>query len=166
MMFWFCLEASPLSKGRIRRDNIMFRGDIINHPCSAMGKGTKSSMFGMTAPKREINCTISATTPLLTPSNSRSWRRTESETWRNSFLNWFSFLNINYSSTYLDFRGQVEVVVVFPACVHHAVQHAEDHIAEEAQVLRCGRRWRFKPRLTLMNLLKLLLFLGPEIIIR
>ena len=60
--------------------------------------------------------------------------------------------------TYLDSRGQVEVVVVFPACVHHAVQHAEDHVAEEAQVLWCGWRLRFKPRLTLMNLLKLLFF--------
>ena len=70
------------------------------------------------------------------------------------------FLNLSISTniTYLDSRGQVEVVFVFPACVHHAVQHAEDHVAEEAQVLWCGRRWRFKPKLTLINLLKLLFF--------
>ena len=44
------------------------------------------------------------------------------------------------SLNYLNFRGYVEVVVVFSAGVHHAVQHAEDHVAEEAQVLWCGRR--------------------------
>ena len=48
------------------------------------------------------------------------------------------------SLNYLNFRGYVEVVVVFSAGVHHAVQHAEDHVAEESQILWCGR---FNPKL-------------------
>ena len=43
-------------------------------------------------------------------------------------------------SSHLNFCRQVEVVVIFPARIHHAIQHAEHHVTKEAQILQEGRR--------------------------